>query len=48
MPSWEAWVQIPNGLIKRGGEVQALQGQVNRIVLIKVENVLREQMSVIS
>jgi hypothetical protein len=41
MPSWEAWVERPNGIIKRGDEAQALKVGLQND-LIQVENILRE------
>ncbi len=38
MPSLEASVELPNGLVKRGGGASTLRGD-GRVALLKVENV---------
>jgi hypothetical protein len=49
MPGWETWVERPSGLIKRAGAWQrkGFKGEFAELLLMKVENVLREPISVI-
>jgi len=47
MSIWKAWVQRRSSLIKMREEVQALYDESGKIILIKVENVLNQRISVI-
>jgi hypothetical protein len=44
---WKAWDWRPTSLIKMREEVQALYDESGKIILIKVENVLNQRISVI-
>ncbi len=47
MSIWKDWVQRRSSLIKMREEAQALYDESGRIIFIKVENVLKQRISVI-